>query len=96
MGKVSLGEGPWVREREASCERRAYLSRSPSSLCPALLQPLPEAVGLDQHTLRISKLLLPLVAKPAKVSPVPLIARRSNSSKMTSAYRLITYRCPGV
>ena len=43
---------------------------SSASLCPALLQLLPQAVGLDQHILRISKLLLPLVAKAAKVAPV--------------------------
>jgi hypothetical protein len=41
--------------------------RRSASLCPALFQPLPPAVRLDQHTLRISKLLLPLVLKPAKV-----------------------------
>jgi hypothetical protein len=50
------------------------LLRSSASLCPALLQLLPQAVGLDQHILRISKLLLPLVTKPAKISPVPLFA----------------------
>jgi hypothetical protein len=37
---------------------------------------LPQAVGLDQHILRISKLLLPLVSKPAKVGPVPLFTLR--------------------
>ena len=44
--------------------------------CPALLQLLPQAVGLDQYILRISKLLLPHVAKSAKVGPVPLFALR--------------------
>jgi hypothetical protein len=48
--------------------------RSSASLCPALHQLLPQAVGLDQHILRISKLLLSLVAKPTKVCPVPLLA----------------------
>jgi hypothetical protein len=32
------------------------------------------AGGLDQHILRISKLLLPLVAKPARLGPIPLFA----------------------
>jgi hypothetical protein len=39
------------------------------SLRSVLLHLLPQAIGLDQHILRISKLLLPLVAKPAKVGP---------------------------
>jgi hypothetical protein len=52
----------------------ALLLQSSASLRPVLLQPLPQVVGLDQHTLRISKLLLPLVAKPAKVGPVPRFA----------------------
>jgi hypothetical protein len=33
-----------------------------------------QAIGLDQHILRISKPLLRLVAKQAKVGPVPLFA----------------------
>jgi hypothetical protein len=41
---------------------------------PALLRLPAEAAGFNQHILRISKLLLPLVAKPAKVGPVPLLA----------------------
>jgi len=54
----------------------ALLLQSSASLRPVLLQPLPQAVGLDQHILRISKLLLPLVVTPAKVGPVPLFALR--------------------
>jgi hypothetical protein len=54
----------------------SLLSRSSASLCPALLQLLPQAVGLDQHILPISKLLLPLEAEPAKVGPVPFFALR--------------------
>jgi hypothetical protein len=50
--------------------------RSSASPRPALPLLLPQAVGLDQHILRISKLLLPLVAKPDKVSPVSLFALR--------------------
>jgi hypothetical protein len=50
------------------------LLRSWSSLWPAFLHLLPQAVGLDQHILRTSK--LPLEAKPAKVGPVPLFAFR--------------------
>ena len=42
----------------------------------ALLQLLPQAVGLDQHILRISKLVLPLEAEAAKVGPVSLFALR--------------------
>jgi hypothetical protein len=38
--------------------------RSSASLCPELLQLLPQPVGLDLHILRISKLLLALVVKP--------------------------------
>jgi hypothetical protein len=34
--------------------------------CPAPLRLLPQAVGLDQHVLRTSKLLLPLVASRPK------------------------------
>jgi hypothetical protein len=52
------------------------LFRSSASLCPAPLQLLPQAIGLDQHILRISKLLLPLVAEPAKVGPVALLTLR--------------------
>ena len=40
--------------------------RSSASLCPALLQLLPQTVALNQHILWISKFLLPLVPKPAK------------------------------
>ena len=50
---------------EARGVTAVYCLWSSASLCPALLQPLPQAVGLDQHILRISKLLLPLEAKPA-------------------------------
>jgi hypothetical protein len=39
-------------------------------------QLLPQAVGLDQLNLRISKLLRPIVAQPAKVGLVPLFALR--------------------
>ena len=48
--------------------------RSSAWLCPALLQLLPQAVDLVEHSVRISKLLLPLVAKPAKGGPLPLFA----------------------
>jgi hypothetical protein len=51
-----------------------------ASRCSALLQLLPQAVGLDQHILRISKLLLPLVARSAKVGPVSLLALRGRFS----------------
>jgi hypothetical protein len=63
------------------------LLRSSASLCPALLHALPQAVGLDQHILRISQLLLPHVAKSAKVGPVlsSRSASRSTISKLTSA-----------
>jgi hypothetical protein len=50
------------------------LLRSSQSLCRALLELLSQAVGFDQHILRISQLLLPHVAKSAKVGPVPLFA----------------------
>jgi hypothetical protein len=42
--------------------------------CAALRLPLSQAVGLISASLRISKLLLPLVAKPAKAGPVSLFA----------------------
>ena len=60
---------------KARGDRRALIAEF-ALLCPALLQLLPQAVGLDQHILRISKLLLPLEAKPANVGPVPLFALR--------------------
>jgi hypothetical protein len=47
-----------------------------ASLCPAFRHLLPQAVGLDQYILRISKLLLPLLTKPAKVRPVSFFALR--------------------
>jgi hypothetical protein len=52
------------------------LLRSSAVAGLALLQLLPQAVGLDQQILRISKLLLRLVAKPAKVGPILLFALR--------------------
>jgi hypothetical protein len=60
-----------VREERGA---RGLLLWNSASLCPALLQLLAQAVGVDQHILRISKLLLPLVAQPAKVRPIPLFA----------------------
>ena len=48
------------------------------SAVPALLQLLPEAFGLDHYILRISTLLPPLVAKPAKIGPVALFALRES------------------
>ena len=60
----------------------ALLLQSSASLRPVLLQPLPQAVGLDQHILRISKLLLPLVVTPAKVGPVPLFAHAAAVSTL--------------
>jgi hypothetical protein len=52
--------------------------RSSASLCPTLLQLLLQPVGLDQHILRVSKFLLPLVEQPAKVCPVSLLALRKS------------------
>ena len=50
--------------------------RSSTSLCPAIFQLPLQAVGFDHHILRISKLLLPFEAKPAKARPVPLFTLR--------------------
>ena len=47
--------------------------RSSAALCWRLLHPLPQTVSLDQHILGISILLFPLLAQPAKVSPVALL-----------------------
>jgi hypothetical protein len=66
FGQISLVEGPWVREAGARSERRAIVAEFRVPV-PALLKLLPQAVGLGQHILRISKLPLPLVAQPAKV-----------------------------
>jgi hypothetical protein len=58
--------------------RRRIWQDSKSTFQPGLgfvrTQLLPQAVRLDQHMLRISKLLLRLVAKPTKISPVPIFA----------------------
>ena len=91
-GIVLPGANQPCRETLGSQGRRTrrggLLLRSCASLCPALLHLLPQAVGLDQHVLRISKLLLPLVAKPAKVGPVPLFrAQRLNSPLARSRSR---------
>jgi hypothetical protein len=54
--------------------RCGYFCGVPRRCDRALLELLPQAIRLDQHIVRISKLLLSLVAKPAKVGPVPLFA----------------------
>ena len=56
--------------------RCGYFCGVPRRCERALLELVPDAVGLDQHILRISKLLLPLDAQPAKVRPASLFALR--------------------
>jgi hypothetical protein len=56
--------GPFVRKGDARGERRAMVAEFRVA-GPALLQLLPEAVSVDQHIVRFSKLLLLLVAQPA-------------------------------
>jgi hypothetical protein len=56
-------------------ERRAVVAEFRVAV-PGASSALPRAVGLDQHILWFSKLLLPLVSQPAKVGPVPLFALR--------------------
>ena len=74
-----------VREGEARGERRAIVTESRVAVPRALLQLLPQAAGLDQYIVRISKLLLPLVAKPAKVRPVSLSSLSANRTGINTA-----------
>ncbi len=85
MGKSALQRDPrFARARHVASS--GLLLRSSALLCPALLQLLPQAVRLDQHILRISKLVLRSWRKPAKAGPAPLLrTSRSTSSKLTSA-----------
>jgi hypothetical protein len=55
---------PGFGERDARGGHQLFL-RDSASLYPALLHSLPQAVDLDQHIVRISKRLVPLVANPA-------------------------------